>query len=517
MYVRYFGWQFIGRGTTLGRDNYIVEIISLKGLMGLPFLIGLIGMVHHYYRHWRHALSITGLFIMTGIAIVIYLNQEDPQPRERDYVYVASFFAFSIWIGMGLTALLEWIQEAMAGNRRLGRLLGVVVTAGFVFFAPLNLLAHNYHTHDRTGNYVAYDYSYNILQTCEPDAILFTNGDNDTFPLWFLQYVYDIRTDVRVVNLSLLNTSWYIKQLKNEQPIVPISLSDDEIDRIQIVPWDSTTLRIPVPAPVRERISTDLAQVEQLLPAAPEPLSELRVLVTPTLFGQALRVQDYMILNIIHANKWRKPIYFAVTVSDDNKVNLDPYLRMDGLGFQLVPYQGQRHISAGELESNLFDEFQFRGLDDPEVYLNTNIKGLLQNYRAAFLRLANAYMREQDHESMVRVLDRMEQVLPSETIPVPDFRLHLQIGQMYDMAGRTDEFFKRATLAFEEAPENPLAVGSLISLLSREGEHEKAIELLEAWITENPDDREAARRLEEERERLTRADSLRGRLAPGDN
>ena len=161
---------------------------------------------------------VLALFFLTGVAIVIYLNQPDPQPRERDYVFVGSFFAFAIWIGMGITAILEWIEEAMRGKKQMIMVLSIAIIAAFTVMGPVNLLAYNYKDHDRTGNYVAYDYSYNILQTCEPNAIVFTNGDNDTFPLWFLQYVYNIRPDVRVVNLSLLNTPWYIKQLKHQGP-----------------------------------------------------------------------------------------------------------------------------------------------------------------------------------------------------------------------------------------------------------------------------------------------------------
>ena len=506
MYLRYFGWQFIGKGTTLGADNYIKENFSLNGLLGLPFLIGLIGMVHHYYRNWRHAFSITALFIMTGIAIVIYLNQEDPQPRERDYVYVGSFFAFALWIGMGVTAMLEWIQEAFHDKAGMRKILYAVIIVAFTLMAPVNLIAHNYDQHDRTGNYVAYDYSYNILQSCEPNAILFTNGDNDTFPLWFLQYVYNIRTDVRVVNLSLLNTSWYIKQLKNEEPRVPISMTDEQIDALEIQPWRTQKIAIPVPPKAFDEALSDLGERKALLENKIERIKEITVTVRPTIAGQGLRVQDLMILNIIYANRWRKPINFAVTVSDNNKVDLQRYLRMDGLAFKLVPYEG-KYLALERLEKNLMEVFQYRGLNDPDVYFNNNIIGLLQNYRAAFLRLAREYMMAKKYDKMLRVLDRMEEVLPEEVIPVPDVRLSLQIGQMYDIAGRKDEFLRRAERAVEQFPDNAIAMGTLISLLSREGYHDRAISLLEDWLKKYPDDREARRKLEMEKKLLAPAGS----------
>jgi hypothetical protein len=498
MYIRYFGWQFIGKGTTLDDNDFIVETISLHGLMGLPFIIGLIGMVHHFYRDKRHALSVLALFFLTGLAIILYLNQEDPQPRDRDYVYVGSFFAFALWIGIGLTAILEWIQESFQNKAVQRRVLSAVVIIAFALMAPINLLANNYKEHDRTGNFVAFDYSYNILQSCEPNGIVFTNGDNDTFPLWFLQYVYNIRTDVRVVNLSLLNTPWYIKQLKHQEPKVPISLTDEEIDQLEIMRWEPRTIKIPVPDQVRTQFTQDLGETKQMLTDVANTPSELTVEVKPTVFGQALRVQDFMILNILYANKWNKPVYFAVTVSDQNKVNLQNYLRMDGLAFKLVPFSGD-FLSTEKLENYLFNVFQYRNLNNPAVYYNENIVGLLQNYRAAFLRLAHEYMSRKQNDKMADVLDHMEKVMPSTLIPAPDVRIYLQVGQMYEMAGRPDEFLKYTELAAQQEPDNALALGTLISLYGRKGYHDKAVAILEKWVAQNPTDTEAARRLEQEK------------------
>ncbi len=503
MYLRYFAWQFVGKGDTIGSDGFIVEAFSFRGLFGLPFLIGLIGMVHHFYRHWRHAFTISTIFILTGVAIVIYLNQEDPQPRERDYVFVGSFFAFAIWLGMGVTALLEWIQEAMHSKERLRKLLYAAIISAVTIMAPINLLAHNYHEHDRTGEYVAYDYSYNILQTCEPNAVVFTNGDNDTFPLWFLQYVYNIRPDIRVVNLSLLNTPWYIKQLKNQEPKVPISLTNEQIDQLEgLIPWEKRTIKLPVSRSVQEKMMDDLGERKHLVLQEEQQTTEISFEVKPTVFGQALRVQDYMILNILHANQWRKPVYFAVTVSNENQLNLQKYFRMDGLDFKLVPYDGQ-HISTSALEKNLFEVFKYRGLNDPDVYLNDNIVGLLQNYRAAFLRLARDYMVEKKYDKMTAVLDKMEKVMPEKTVPVPDYRISLNIGQMYYMAGQTEQFIKRLGLAMDQAPDNPEIYGTLVSLLSREGHHDRAVDLLENWIAKHPEDKQAKSMLETEKKSLS--------------
>ncbi|MBN1481578.1 DUF2723 domain-containing protein [candidate division KSB1 bacterium] len=496
MYWRYFGWQFIGKGTTLGSDGFIAEFISLNGLWGLPFLIGLLGMFHHFFKHWRHASFITLLFLLTGVAIVIYLNQEDPQPRERDYVYVGSYFAFAVWIGLGVTSVLEWLKESMAQKVALRNALAIVFIALFVLAVPINLIAHNYKDHDRTGNYVAYDYSYNILQTCEPEAIVFTNGDNDTFPLWFLQYVYNIRPDVRVVNLSLLNTSWYIKQLKNQEPKVPISLKDDQVEKLEIIPWKTREIAIPVPARARVEALKDLGEFISL--EETEMLSDttLKLRVEPTVFGQAIRIQDYMVLNIVSANKWRKPIYFAVTVSDQNKVNFDDYLRMDGLSFKIVPYQVEK-VNADKLEKNLTEVFQYRNLNNPDVYFNDNIIGLLQNYRAAFLRLAHVYFTERQYDKLGAILEKMEEAMPFKVIPAPDVRLPLQVGQYYSFAGKPEEFLRLAEFAYNEEPHNPEVVGTFITLLEREKQYDKALDVLEKWQAERPDDSEARKKIEE--------------------
>ncbi|MDZ7345039.1 MAG: DUF2723 domain-containing protein, partial [candidate division KSB1 bacterium] len=445
MYIRYFGWQFIGMGTGLDGEGRIVETITLRGLWGLPFLVGVFGMLHHFRRDWRRAYSILVLFIMTGLAIVVYLNQEDPQPRERDYAYTGSFFAFALWIGIGVTALVDTARELLAG-RRAKEHHGSAVSGGVVMLlsalvfvvVPGNMFKFNYHHSNRQGNYVAYDYSYNILQSCEPDAIIFTNGDNDTFPLWFLQYVYNIRRDVRVVNLSLLNTNWYIKQLRDDEPRVPINLTDAQIDALQARPWKTQKVSITVPRDVYERYFTDLSRLDSSLTREENPA--VRIELAPTLYSQGIRVQDLMILKILEDTQFRRPIYFAVTVSPENKVNLDSYMRMDGLAFKVLPVKVSRRLVDPEIMwTNLNEKFLYRNLDNPTVYYDDNTKSLLGNYRSAFLTLAQhhisryekhkdtqvlnpetrAWEWQNDRDRALQALDRMAEVIPESVIP-PD-------------------------------------------------------------------------------------------------
>jgi len=204
MYWRYFLWQFAGRGpagspgvTAMGA-NPLTHPTPQDGVdwfqFGLPlaFLLGLGGMFYHFKRDGEKAFLVATLFLMTGMAIIVYLNQDNPQPRERDYSYVGSFLAFSIWIGIGAAALHEWLLKRFGDNP--GRKVTVAAIVAQLFLIPGVMLKANYHTHDRSGNFLAWDYSYNLLQSCEPNGVLFTNGDNDTFPVWYLQEVEGIRS-----------------------------------------------------------------------------------------------------------------------------------------------------------------------------------------------------------------------------------------------------------------------------------------------------------------------------------
>ncbi|MFQ6608368.1 MAG: protein O-mannosyl-transferase family [Fidelibacterota bacterium] len=281
MYWRYFLWQFAGRGPSVEtRVSGFGASPTEDGVdwfqFGLPlaFLLGLGGMYFHFQRDQNQALSILALFIMTGIAIVFYLNQPDPQPRERDYSYVGSFLAFAIWVGIGASAIFERVLTRLREKQfRIPAALGTGVV--LLIMVPGIMLSKNYHTHDRTGNYLPWDYSYNILQTCEPNGIIFTNGDNDTFPLWYLQEVEGIRKDVMVANLSLLNTPWYIRQLRDSRPEGErfINLTDE-----QIIP--KVELRRP---PVPMKISDSLDKQFEvhgnfLIRSGDEPITEEFVL-----------------------------------------------------------------------------------------------------------------------------------------------------------------------------------------------------------------------------------------------
>lgn len=517
MYIRYFNWQFIGR---TGNQT------DLGKFFALPFLLGLLGMVYHFQRDGKRAFTIFALFIMTGLAILVYLNQPDPQPRERDYSYVGSFMAFSIWIGIGASGLIELITDKFKGSTQ--KIIAWGAIAILLLIAPVQMIAKNYHTHDRSGNYVAWDYSYNILQTVEPNGIIFTNGDNDTFPLWYLQEVEHIRTDVRIVNLSLLNTHWYIKQLRDYEPkILPTSFTDAQINQLQ--PRRFKTQKIKIPAPKTEQ--NDKGYIEFTL--------------KPTYGNVGIRVQDLMILRILAENFGKRPVYFAITVSQDNKLNMDQFMRMDGLAMKVMPYKMERdhNIDPEILQTNLYEKYQYRNLGDPDVYFNDNIQNLLQNYRSTFLQLALYYYFDDKKDQMLEVLDKMSEYIPEKTIPITNRDVFIQIGQMYAEAGRTGELRRRVmsymkdsymsldrkiqigsllwtqlndyqsadsvfSMLYDRYPENGQVIGNLIRIYEAQHRWQDAIGVLQQWLQSHPDDQDAQQLLNQYQSRLSQGDTV---------
>ena len=476
MYWRYFLWQFAGRGnstepgvTAFGANNRQDGVDWSQFGLPLAFILGLAGMIYHFYRDEKEAFSMMTLFFLTGLAVIIYLNQDNPQPRERDYSYVGSFLAFSVWIGVGAAAIVENIIKKIK-TENIGHRLGIAVILLQVVLIPFAMVRANYHEHDRSGNYVAWDMSYNMLQSCEPHGIIFTNGDNDTFPLWYLQEVEGMRKDVTVANLSLLNTPWYIRQLRDSRPKGEgfINLTDDQILGLTsgLKLWKTQKIQIAVEG---------------------DPQNEdgyIEWVLKPTFANKALKVQDMMILRIINDAKWKYPIYFAVTVSPTNKIGLDKYLNMEGLTFRLRshkvdainPEKMQDYlmtelgdstwstnfsqssllgVDGGQEKSFWSKDYQpgylFRNLGNENVHYSPQIIRLLQNYRSAYMQLAVHYFfdyqklnRKEDADPeeveilrlrVKKTLDQMEKNLPERTIAIESKDLYFQIGQIYSEIG----------------------------------------------------------------------------------
>ncbi len=462
MLLRYFLWQYAGR-----EGDFQGAGVNWKQLWGIPLMIGLFGFYYHWKKDRVMWWVFFNFFLLMSLIMAFYFNMQNPQPRERDYFYVGAFYVFSIWIGIGAIGLVDTIRDAVK-NIQLQKYASIGALAFAVVFVPVNMLYTNYEASDRTGDYVAWDYSYNLLQSCEPDAILFTNGDNDTFPLWYLQDVEGVRRDVRIVNLSLVNTSWYIKQLKHQEPYgakkVAISLSDQEIEQIGPMQWEPREMSIPVPGSV-------LKQYEQFAdrPLQPKvkgdttlPDGELRFVLPNTMqFPQpggqvikAIRAQDIMAYDIIRTNNWVRPIYMAVTSTPDSKIGLDRYFRMDGLAMKLIPFQAPSDegvIDPSILSANLLNEpaepsltfqrgYRFRGMRDSTVHYDENVTRLAMNYRNAFMRLALYYINTaRDNEKAVVALDSMMAKLPPTVLPM-DYRVEFDVTNFYHFAGAADRY-----------------------------------------------------------------------------
>ncbi len=456
MYIRYFLWQFAGKGDS--GDPFVASVGASSNedgvdwrQFGLPIalIMGLIGLGYHFRKNKHDAFSLLILFLMTGVAIIFYLNQDAPQPRERDYAYVASFMTFSIWIGLGVYAFINFITDSLL-EKSIKLKSSYFMVALFILFMPTRMLIANYHEHDRTGNYIAWDMAYNMLQTCEPNSILFTNGDNDTFPLWYLQEVEKIRTDVVVANLSLLNTTWYIEQLRERYKENPfIKMNDNEIRNLDFKRWESKKISINAP----KDKNNEIGKIEWEL--------------NPTYLGVALRTQDLMVLRIINDNNWNRPIYFGVTVAPTSMLNLDNYLQMEGLAYRLVNNSNevinQNKISDNLLsfigekswfndyDSNKYNEVKtsisknyqrgyiFRNLANEDVYVDPQLGRLVQNYRTGFVRLSISHYLDKDFQKAESALLKMEEIMPSNIIPIPSKQLQYQIAQVYNGVGNQDQ------------------------------------------------------------------------------
>ncbi len=500
MYLRYIGWNFIGKDGD-NQDNGIL----FSQLYGIPLLIGLFGLYYHWKKDQKAALIVTAFFLLTGLVLAIYFNMQEPQPRERDYFFVYSFYAFCIWIGMGAMGLIEYLRTQIKSQRP--EVAGYVALALAAVFVPGNMLRTNYHMMSRHGHYLAWDHSYNLLQSVEKDAILITNGDNDTFPLWYLQDVEGVRRDVRVICLSLLNTDWYILQLKNQEPYgakkVPISIPDNQIEGIQPIPYQPKLMELPVPPVARER--WDQEHGDSTGPGA--AVDTVKFYMPNTLqFGnvKGLRVQDVLVYDIVRTANWQRPIYFAITVQDDSKIGLQNYLETTGLAMKVVPHRSQNpwlNINEGvmheELSTDVKDPskepaygFRWRGLQDPTVHLDENQRGLLRNYRQAFYGFAVYCIDvKNDPKEAAQMLDRLEQVVPHKLHPL-DVDLESRIASIYEMAGAMDrcrEFSEDVVRQLE--PE--VAKGNTESLVSQNiyitllqayesaGQYDKARDLLQ--------------------------------------
>ncbi len=400
MYWRYFKEQFIGfEPVTTAAQTFRRFLLGL-----LPF-VGCLGLGYHFKKNRETFALFASQFLIGGFFLIFYMNFTDHEVRERDYFYAPSFFYFATWIGLGFSAIFEW-AHGFAERRGLSPRALVATCAAVALAFPAILFAHHFHVRDQSKNRIARNYAYNMLIGLEPNALIFTNGDNDTFPLWYLQEVEGIRRDVRVMNLSLLNTPWYIWQLKNLEPKVPISFPDEKIADLR---------------PVR------------------------------TKDNRIYMVKDLASFDIVRTNAYRKPIYFAVTVADMMDFDKQQQLSLEGLVFKVSETKQEKTVDSDKTVENLTKKYNYAGILnaagelDGTMYRDDNATKLISNYAAAWARIAFERRQAGDKEGAIEALRNAGKISP-------DYRPYLvAMGALLLDAGHYDEARKFYAQGFETA------------------------------------------------------------------
>jgi len=485
----------------------------------LPYLIGVVGAVAHARREKKTFLTLLLFYLITTVGMIFYLNFRDDEVRDRDYFFTMAYQIFAVWIGLGFSTLAGWARWAYSeGRDRLGQNLGWGVALLGVVLA-FSACGNFYHMRNRHGFYLARDLAYNMLMPLPKDALLFTNGDNDTFPLWYIQEVENVRKDVRVLNLSLLNTDWYMEQLRDQQPKVDLGWGDAEIEAVKSVPevWS---------AYAQQNISRD------------DYISFLKKYgiskYVPNV-DEFIYAKDLSSRRIIEREYGKRPIFFAVTVPD--QMGFTNRLTMEGIAFRL----GEKH--AGKEEDidvdvtlhNLREVYLYRGLlrkdgtYDPSVYKDDNALRLVQNYAAGYVRAAEKLVEQGRKEDAVQVADAAKRMSSSGQVLYtcgivyfqadrPDlaeemFRQLVErgygeyaivrlLGRTIERQGRVAEAEQVYRLGYETYPDDQEALRELFSFYVEQGRKADAIGTLDRWVRRHPGDEGARKRLAEIRDSL---------------
>lgn len=483
MYWRYFMWNFSGRQNDIqshgeiDHGNWITGFSFIdKAMLGdqttapdsmkqnkannryflLPFLLGILGIMWQLGNGKKGAqnfwITFT-LFFMTGIAIVLYLNQTPYQPRERDYAYAGSFYAFSIWIGLGVLTIIQGLKKIMP--KQIATLLAVLLGLS----VPALMAAQNWDDHDRSNRTTARDFGANYLNSCAPNSIYFCNGDNDTFPIWYNQEVEGTRTDVRACNLSYLSTDWYIDQMKREAyESAPLPISWDRKDYVtgnldisRVIDHPNFGGTMPLATALELMRHTDFIEegIGTLFASTVTvPVNKEQVLKTGTVkakdaeqivdelsikLGRSVQKSDLMVLEMINSNKWERPMYFAVTVGEQFYPNVKQYLQLEGLAYRLVPIKsdGER-VNTEAMYENMMHKFKFGGIENPNVYLDENNLRMCRTFRLMFSELIGALIAEGQTDKALEVLDYSLKVIPGETVP-HDYTSMLLANYYYEL------------------------------------------------------------------------------------
>jgi hypothetical protein len=482
-YLRYFMWNFAGRqndkmnmdGNSLHGNwesgisfidnarlgspssdvlmpNHLANNKGKNHYFFLPLLLGLIGMFFHFKTNNQDALSVLLFFLFTGVLIIVYLNVVPFQPRERDYAYVGSFYAFSIWIGMGVLGIYDFISKNL--DSKISASLATLIALA----VPTLMAAENWDDHDRSGRFTALEVAKNYLNSCDKNAILFTNGDNDTFPLWYAQEVEGIRTDIKVVNLSLFNTDWYIDQMKRasyDAAPIPSSLEHDDYRRgtrdytpiqervkghievkdvVDFINSKSPKAKLNTSAGLRNYCPTKKLKLTVNKKAAKafvpkEYHNKIVDEIKFTLKGSGIFKNKLLVLDILANFNWERPIYFAITVGRDNYMGLEKYFQLEGLAYRLAPYSisstdGQTGVIHTEkMYERLMNQFEWGGLNNPALYFDETNTRMVMNFRNNYSRLAESLYGKSEKEKAAAVLDKCMKEFPDEVVALNYFSI----------------------------------------------------------------------------------------------
>ena len=463
MYWRYFMWNFSGRQNDLQsygdltKGNWITGIPFIDNAMlgdqsklptelrenkghnvyyMLPLILGLIGLCWQFSRRnnegknkegYRSFAIVFLLFFLTGLAIVVYLNQTPYQPRERDYAYAGSFYAFCIWIGLGVMALIDILNRVVKNEKARTAVAAAAVLV--TMLVPAQMASQNWDDHDRSNRYAARDFGANYLKSCAEEAIIFCNGDNDTFPLWYNIEVEEERNDVRACNLSYLQTDWYISQMKRpyyNSPALPISWDErDYMPGKNEVVWVENRLNAPLEVkkafqflhsddPRTKRDGEGYIPTDQLYVLSPDSQK--------IFFKKARRFtrSEMMVMEMLSTNQWKRPIYFAVTIGDDYHMGLNPYLELTGLAYRITPERskdGKTRVNTEVMYDNMLNKFKYGNMNVPGIYIDENTMRMCRTHRMMFCQLAEALYDEGKYDKALKVLDFAEEMLPGFNVP----------------------------------------------------------------------------------------------------
>jgi hypothetical protein len=548
MYMRYFMWNFAGRQNdlqghgSLTRGNWICGIPfidnarlgadqsllpdSMKSNKGrnayylLPLLLGLAGMYFQYKRNKKDFTVMALLFFFTGIAIVMYLNQSPIQPRERDYAYAGSFYAFAFWIGIGVAAVAELLRKLI----RQPATAGAIAFAASLLLVPGVMAKENWDDHDRSNRYLARDFAYNYLNSCRPQSVLFTYGDNDTFPLWYAQEVEDIRTDVRIMNLSYASAPWYIEQMRrayySSDPL-PMSLTYDKIagsrraivlvqDRISepvdikqgmdfvvsdassaklrsnyrgqeaISYFPSKTLRLYSSNSADSSASTILDQIRfPSAAAAPDKSPEWLPFVDVKLSSSYVYLNTLAQIDLLANFRWKRPVYWGVTAPPSYNLGLKRYFVDEGFANLFVPLLHPQPnngedgwTNADSVYEKIMNVYMFRNLNNENVYYDENCLRMIATTRNVFIRAIYAFMNEGKKDKAKDLLNKYLEVFSKRQLSI--YYSHTPIIEALYHVDEVEKAIELSDIAANDAEQQLKYFGSAAPEKRREVEHERS-------------------------------------------